>query len=349
MKHESRNTAPRGASIASLAPRAVRSAPVAAWRARALALAAMLLAAPLAHGQGYAAQWMTKVTQAARNLSYTGTVMVRQGANFETFRLAHLYDNGEEAEKLLSLDGPAREIVRTPTEVRFYFPDAKVVRIEPRTIRNVFPSLSPEQTANLAQYYEFKLVPGGRVAGHNTEMAVFHPKDGLRYGHRFWADPTTGLLLKSRLVNEKGDVIEEFAFTDVTVNAKLDRDMLKPSWTSVPSDWKVKQGGPGEVVLKDTDWAVNKLPAGFTKIMEGFRTFPGRTEPSVHLVYSDGLVSISVFVEPFTVTQTQVGLTQTGGLAQYTARSDAYRVVVVGEAPPATVRQIAQSVGRTKQ
>lgn len=343
--HERRIAAPAGARRSAVALPASAAA-AGKGRTHVLALAVLLLAAPLAHGQGYAAQWMSKVTQAARTLSYTGTVMVRQGANFETFRLAHLYENGEEAEKLLSLDGPAREIVRTPQEVRYYFPDAKVVRIEPRTIRNVFPSLSPEQTANLAQYYEFKLVPGGRVAGRVTEMAVFDPKDGMRYGHRFWADPTTGLLLKSRLVNEKGDVIEEFAFTDVTINAKLDRDMLKPSWTSVPSDWKVKQGGPGEVVLKDTDWIVNKLPAGFTKIMEGFRTFPGRTEPSVHLVYSDGLVSISVFVEPFTVTQSQIGLTQTGGLAQYTARSDAYRVVVVGEAPPATVRQIAQSVGR---
>ncbi len=312
----------------------------------ALLLAVLLMAAPLARAQGAAAQWMTKVTQAARTLSYTGTVMVRQSNNFETFRLAHLYENGEEAEKLLSLDGPAREIVRTPTEVRYYFPDAKVVRIEPRTIRNVFPSLSPEQTANLAQYYDFKLVPGGRVAGRVTEMAVFDPKDGMRYGHRFWADPATGLLLKSRLVNERGEVLEEFVFTDVTVNAQLDRDMLKPSWTSVPADWKVKRGGPGEVVLKDTDWVVNKLPGGFTKIMEGYRTFPGRTEPSVHLVYSDGLVAISVFIEPFTVTQTQIGLTQTGSLAQYTARNDAYRVVVVGEAPPATVRQIAQSVGR---
>lgn len=314
--------------------------------AQALVLAMLLVAAPLAQAQGYAAQWMARVTQAARNLTYSGTVMVRQGTNFETFRLTHLYENGEESEKLLSLDGPAREIVRSATEVRYYFPDAKVVRIEPRTIRNVFPSLSPEQTSNLAQYYEFKLVPGGRVAGRDTEMAVFHPRDGMRYGHRFWADPANGLLLKSRLVNEKGDIIEEFAFTDVTVNARIDKDMTKPSWTSLPSDWTIKRGGPGEVVPKDTDWVVNKLPPGFIKISEGFRTFPGRTEPSAHLVFSDGLVSISVFVEPFTMTQSQVGLTQTGGLAQYTARSDAFRVVAVGEAPPATVRQIAQSVTR---
>lgn len=308
-----------------------------------------MLAAPLAHAQGYAAQWLTRVTQAARSLNYTGTIMVRQGVRFDTFRLAHMFDNGQESEKLLSLDGPAREIVRSATEVRYYFPDAKVVRVEPRTIRNVFPSLSPEQTANLAQYYEFKLSPGGRVAGRVTEMAVFEPRDGLRYAHRFWADPTTGLLLKSRLVNEKGEVIEEFAFTDVTVNAKLDKDMVKPSWTSVPSDWQVTQSGPGELVQNDTGWVANKLPPGFVKISEGYRKLAGKREPAAHLVYSDGLVAISVFVEPFVVTQTQVGLTQTGGLAQYSTRSDAFRVTVIGEAPPETVRQIAQSVSRKAQ
>jgi sigma-E factor negative regulatory protein RseB len=305
-----------------------------------------MLASPLAHGQGYATQWLTRVTQAARSLNYTGTVMVRQGALFETFRLAHLFDNGEEHEKLVSLEGQAREIVRSATEVRSYFPDAKIVRVEPRTIRNVFPSLSPEQTANLTQYYEFKLAPGGRVAGRNTEVAIFDPKDGLRYGHRFWADPTTGLLLKARLVNERGEVIEEFAFTDVTVNAKIDKDMVKPSWASVPPDWVVKQGGPGQIAIKETGWTVTKPPPGFIKIMEGFRTLAGKRTPAAHLVYSDGLVAISIFVEPFTVTQTQVGLTQAGGLAQYTTRSDAFMVTVMGEAPPATVRQIAQSVAR---
>jgi len=320
-------------------------APARRVSARLLVVAAVL-ASPAAYGQGYAAQWLTRVTQAARSLNYTGTVMVRQGARFDTFRLAHQFENGQESEKLLSLDGPAREIVRSATEVRYYFPDAKVVQIEPRSIRNVFPSLSPEQTANLAQYYEFKLSPGGRVAGRVTEMAVFEPRDGLRYAHRFWADPTTGLLLKSRLVNEKGEVIEEFAFNDVTVNAKIDKDMVKPSWTAVPDDWKVVQAGPGELVMNDTGWTVTKLPPGFIKISEGFRKLAGKRDPVTHLVFSDGLVAISVFVEPFTVTQTQVGLTQTGGLAQYSTRSDAFRVTVVGEAPPATVRQIAQSVGR---
>jgi sigma-E factor negative regulatory protein RseB len=121
---------------------------------------------------------------------------------------------------------------------------------------------------------------------------------------------------------------------------------VKPSWVPVPADWQVKQGGGGEVVLNDTGWAVGKLPPGFAKIMEGFRTLRGKPNPVAHIVYSDGLVAVSVFVEPLTVTQTQVGLTQAGGLNVFSTRNDAFLVTVLGEAPPATVRQIAQSVSR---
>jgi len=311
----------------------------------ALLSVAALLIAPLACAQD-AGQWLTRAAQAARTLNYTGTVVYQSGPRVETFRLAHLNEDGQEWEKLLSLDGPAREIVRTGGEVRYYFPDAKIVRIEPRTFRNVFPSLSAEQIRNLAQYYDFRAVAGERIAGHTADIVVFEPKDGLRYGHKFWSDATTGLLLKARLVNEKGEVVEQFAFTDVAVNAKIDKDMVKPSWASVPADWQVKQGGGGEVVMNDTGWTVGKLPPGFAKIMEGFRTLRGKPNPVAHIVFSDGLVAVSVFVEPMTVTQTQIGLTQAGGLNVFSIRNDAYLVTVLGEAPPSTVRQIAQSVTR---
>ena len=323
-----------------LVPRTVRRA------GAGVAMFAALLLAPPAHAQMDAATWLTDVTRAARSLNYAGTVTYRQGARFETFRLAHLNEGGQEWEKLLSLDGPAREIVRTGTEVRYYYPDAKIVRVEPRTIRNVFPSLSAEQIRNLTQYYDFKRIGGERVSGRTADIVVFEPKDGLRYGHKFWSDTATNLLLKARLVSEKGDVVEEFAFTDVSINPTIDKDMLKPTWASVPADWKVKQGGPGEVVPNDTGWSVGKVPAGFQKITEGFRKLAGKPNPVAQIVYSDGLVAISIFIEPFTVTQTQIGLTQAGGLAQYTTRSDAFLVTVLGEAPPATVRQIAQSVSR---
>jgi sigma-E factor negative regulatory protein RseB len=293
-----------------------------------------------------ATRWLERAAQAAKSLNYAGTIVYQHNGHVETSRLVHMFDAGQEQEKLVSLDGPAREVIRSSAEVRCYFPDAKVIRIEPRTFRNVFPSLSAEQLRNLSQYYDAKMVISERVAGHWTQVMIFEPKDGLRYGHKFWADAITGLLIKARLVDDRGEVVEQFSFTDVAINEKIDRDMVKPSWASAPPDWQVKQGSFGEMLPKETGWSVSKLPGGFQKIMEGYRTLRGKREPVVHLVYSDGLVAISVFVEPIALASVQTGVSQQGALNVYTTKNEDHLITVLGEAPPAAVRQIAQSVAR---
>ena len=231
-----------------------------------------------------AARWLERAAQAARTLNYAGTIVYQHNGHVETSRLVHLFDGGQEQEKLVSLDGPAREVIRSSAEVRCYFPDNKIIRIEPRTFRNVFPSLSAEQTRNLAQYYEARMVVSERIAGHWTQVMTFEPKDGLRYGHKFWADANTGLLLKARLVDDRGEVVEQFAFTDVNINEKVDRDMVKPSWATAPPDWQIKQGSFGEMLPRETGWSASRLPGGFQKIMEGYRTLRGKREPVAHLV-----------------------------------------------------------------
>ncbi|MEP7276750.1 MAG: MucB/RseB C-terminal domain-containing protein [Betaproteobacteria bacterium] len=307
------------------------------------ALLALLVALP-AHADD-ATQWLARVAQAARSHNYVGTIVYQRGNRVETSRIVHLNQGGMEYEKLSSLDGPAREVVRGRGEVRFFYPDAKFVRVEPRTFRNAFPSLSPEQQKSLKEYYDFKIVAGERVGGVAADIVVFEPKDGLRYGHRFWSDATTGLLLKARVVNERGEVVEQFAFTDIQVNAKVDKSMVEPSWPAVPPDWTIKELSAGDVALHETGWVVTRIPAGFTKIMEGFRKLRGRQNPVAHLVFSDGLVAISVFVEPIASAPAPTGMqTAQGGLNMYSVRQDDHLVTVMGEAPGATVRQIGNSV-----
>ena len=294
-----------------------------------------------------AAQWVARVAQAARQLSYVGTIVYQQGARVETSRLTHLADNGREYEKLVNLDGPAREVVRALGEVRVYYPDAKIVRVEPRTFRNAFPSLSAEQQRSLTQYYDFRRASAGeRVGGHDAQLAIFEPRDGFRYGHRFWADTATGLLLKARVTNERGEVVEQFAFTDLIVNAKIEPAMIEPTWAAVPPDWTVKEASAGDVAPNDTGWTVTRIPPGFIKIMEGFRVLRGRRDPVAHLVFSDGLVAISVFVEPYAAAPASTGMTHQGGLNVYSVRQDDHLVTVLGEAPGAAVRLIGNSVSR---
>lgn len=302
-----------------------------------------LVLAPTVHAED-AAQWLSRAAQAARQLSYVGTIVYQAGPREETSRLAHLFDNGVELEKLVSLNGRATEVVRTQSEVRYYYPDAKIVKIEPRTFRNVFPGLSAEQQRSLTQYYDFRVVSGERISGRAAEIVTFEPRDGLRYAHRFWSDTATGLLLKARVINERGDIVEQFSFTDLSINASIDRSLVEPSWPKTPPDWVVREGAGGDVQPRDTGWTVARLPPGFAKVMEGMRKWRGRAEPVAHLVYSDGLVAISVFVEPMPGNPTIVGPSQQGGLNGYSVKVDDHLVTALGEAPVATVRQIANSV-----
>ena len=302
-----------------------------------------LVLAPSVHAED-AVQWLARAAQAARQLSYVGTIVYQIGPRVETSRLAHLFDNGVELEKLVSLDGPAREVVRTQSDVRYYYPDVKLVKIEPRTFRNAFPGLSADQQRSLSQYYDFRVVTGERVGGRAAEVVTFEPRDGMRYAHRFWSDTATGLLLKARIVNERGDVVEQFAFTDLSVNATIDRALVEPTWAKAPPDWTIREGSGGDVKQGDTGWMVARIPPGFAKIMEGFRKLRGRQDPVAHLVFSDGLVAISVFVEPLPPAVGGTGLSQQGGLNIYSVKLDDHLVTALGEAPGATVRQIANSV-----
>jgi sigma-E factor negative regulatory protein RseB len=302
-------------------------------------------AASLAQAEDVA-QWLSRAANAARAQNYVGTIVYQHGGRVESSRLAHIYANGEEEDRLVSLDGPAREVIRSAGEVRCYYPDARVVRIEPRTIRNVFPSLSAEQQNALAQYYDFRKAETARVAGYDAQAWVFEPKDGMRYGHKFWAENGTGLLLKARLLGDHGETVEQFAFMDVTIGGAVDPSLVKPTWSATPPDWTVREGSAGEKAASDTGWVVKSLPPGFVKIMEGFRRLRGKPEPVAHLVFSDGLVAVSVFVQPLTTAPTQVGFSQQGGVHVYSLRLDDNLVTALGEVPGTTVRQIASSVAR---
>jgi sigma-E factor negative regulatory protein RseB len=318
-------------------------------RPRVAPVAALMLALVVGASPALAQEtlsWLVRAADAARTQNYVGTIVYQHGSLVETSRLVHRSEAGAESEKLVNLDGPTREVIRSESEVRCYYPDARILRIEPRTFRNAFPALSAQQQKALTDYYAVRKDDVERVAGFDTQAWVFHPKDRFRYRQKFWVDANTGLLLKVRIFNERNETVEQFAFTDLTIGGNIDREMVRPTWTGTPQDWQVQQLAPGRIESKDTAWEVTRLPPGFAKTGEGFRTLHGKREPVAHLVYSDGLVTVSVFVEAASSAPRAFGHAQIGGVNVFVRQLDDSVVTVLGEAPGATVRQIANSVTR---
>ena len=162
----------------------------------------------------------------------------------------------------------------------------------------------------------------------------------------FWSDPVSGLLVKARIFDERNEIIEQFAFTEISVGVKIERDAVNPTWPVTPPDWQVRQSGPSDPDSKDTGWTVTRLPPGFVKIVDGYRRLRGARQVA-HLVYSDGLVAVSVFIEPIGASASHpIGNSRQGGINVVIRQQDDNLVTVLGEVPIATVRQIAHSVAR---
>ncbi|HQR53918.1 MAG TPA: MucB/RseB C-terminal domain-containing protein [Burkholderiales bacterium] len=288
--------------------------------------------------------WLQKVANAARNLNYTGTFVYQYGDQVETSRIWHYLDGTRELEKLEVLDGPAREVIRTDDEVQCFYPDTKTVRVNKRRSKP-FPALLPQQLASLTEYYTVRVGDRERVAGRDAQQLILEPKDGLRYGHKFWADSETGLLLKARMINERRETVEQFAFTQVTIGGDFDKEALKPKYDGQGPGWQRDASGMAENASADSGWIVGSYPAGFRKIMETKRKLPGRPAPVAHIVYSDGLAAISVFIEPLGGSARPVqGVSHQGAVNIYSRPVDDYMVTVLGEAPSATVVQVGRSV-----
>ena len=308
-----------------------------------LAVGSAALAAPLE--QDEALEILQRIADAARQLNYVGTFVYQHADKFETSRIVHYVDASGEYEKLETLDGPRREVIRNNDEVLCYYPDAKIVRSEKRVARRTFPALLPERLHALTEFYSIRKADSERIAGYDSQALVLEPKDGLRYGHKLWADSETGLLLKARMLNEGNRVVEQFTFTELRIGSGVTREMVAPSYNVRFPEWRMDRFAHNKLPNVESGWTVAQFPAGFRKIMEMRRSKQGSSVPVTHLVYSDGLAAVSIFIEPLaTRSKIHEGLSQQGAINIYIRTVEDQVVTVLGEAPATTVMQIANSV-----
>jgi sigma-E factor negative regulatory protein RseB len=284
--------------------------------------------------------WLQTLAFAAHQTEYSGTFVYQHGNHVETSRIVHLVDGGGEYEHLESLDGPHREIIRSNGQTWCVLGEQRSVRVEKGNGRRTFPDLLPDQITALNQNYQIREAERARVAGFETQAIVFQPRDGLRYAHKMWAHLDSGLLLKSVMLDEKGTPVEQYAFTQLTVGGNIDRSWL----ATLPKKLEKAASQPAAIKLEASPWRVDVIPAGFKVVAEMRRPLRDRKQPVIHLVYSDGLAGISVFIEPERRPGETVGLTSHGAVHVFTRTLDGFRVTVVGEVPARTVVQVADSV-----
>jgi sigma-E factor negative regulatory protein RseB len=309
-----------------------------------LSVAAGAAAAEPAESQDGLA-WLKKMASASRQLNYSGTFVYRNSRQAETSRIAHFVNSaGGEFERLVTLDGPMREVIRTNDQVTCYLPASKTVIIERRSPRR-FPALLPEQLTGVTDSYQVRKEGTDRVGDHDCQVIALEPKDKLRYAHSFCADVVTGLPLRARSFSEKGEALESFAFTQLDIGGAFDREKVKSRWAAKAKDWRVDRSAlPVAETPGDTGWILTTPLPGFKKLTELKRSIAGRAAPVAHIVFSDGLAAVSVFIEPLPSPKVVPQLSHQGAVNIYTKPVADYMVTALGEAPAATVMQIVNSL-----
>lgn len=284
--------------------------------------------------------WLNRAAAAAKQLNYSGIYVYHQSEHVEVLRVLHRIDAAGEQEKVEVLDGAPRQFLRINNDVYCHLQDGKSVRLERNTARRFFPALLPVEPAGLLDYYDAKLGGTERVAGRPCQVVMLEPRDGYRYGFTLWLDKQTGLPLKSHIVNGHGSVVSMFVFSEIQIGKAPDIQLFH-------NDLKGKRIQNASLdVPADVDWNVTP-PPGFAQVQKAVRPLPGKAMPVTHLVFSDGLSVLSLFVEPADPrVQRLRGLSAEGAIGAYGREVDGYTVTTMGEVPNLALIETGNSVQR---
>jgi len=315
-----------------------------------LALGSAIAVSAYGDQQADALGWLQKMATAAQKLNYTGTFTYQSGGSSETSRITHLVDSSGEQERLEVLDGSPREVVRSNDEVKCFLPDDKIIIIEKRGQYKAFPALLPASVGNLGEYYQIRKGDVSRVAGLDSQLVILEPKDALRYGHHLWADVNTGLILKARTVNERNETIEQFVFNQLQINGVIHKETLKPGFDTEGQAWRIHNARAAQSLSAGSEWLFKAQLPGFKKSagMKRQARREGGTE-TTHFVFTDGLASISVFIEPLLDQKAEKATYSAGAINVYKRVAGRHLLTVLGEVPMLTLMRLGDGMELRKK
>ncbi len=288
---------------------------------------------------------LKRMSIAIKTLNYEGVFVFIHDKQMETMHIVHSNVNGEEKERLLSLAGTPREILRTNDRLVCILPDSQSVVVEKSRPQNYLPAGLQRVTSDLKRYYNFSVEGKERMTGREANVIKIYPKDPYRYGYQLWLDEQTDMLLKSDLVDEDNEAVEQIMFTQITIKDEIQGHLLEPTISSEGYKW-FKQDKKIESAIKhQSQWSVAKLPAGYMQGMHKTHGLPTSRMPVEHLMFTDGISSVSVYIEEMNTDKPMMkGFSSIGAVNAYTTVMSNHYVTVVGEVPKTAVKMIADSV-----
>jgi sigma-E factor negative regulatory protein RseB len=290
--------------------------------------------------------WIDRMGNAVQVTNYQGTVVRVRDGKVDTFKVVHTVTDGVVREKVVIQDGNGLEIIRNGNEVHCILPDRESVLVEEWNNQSTLFSTLPSSDIRFGSEYDVLIKDFERVAGRKAAKLAILPHDNYRYGYRIWLDTETGFPLQTQLIGDDNSPLEHVKFADISIQQDIISSALDPSYSTDNWKWYTE---PRQTMKREveSDWVADEVPSGFRVVSTRQKTLPDVGDPLTHIIYSDGLVTVSVFIAPVTDNK-KSGHSSVGASNSYSTVIDDYRVTAVGQVPKATVEQIAASMRRSQ-
>lgn len=299
---------------------------------------------------------LQKAAFAARELNYQGVFVYQNGNQVRSVQITHMNNLGQELTRNLILDDSVtnkkppshpREVFSQGSEIVIFHPKNDKVIIEKRRGQNLFPAILPVNLQSLKTSYTARVGMLDYVAGRQAQIVELIPKDAYRYRYKIWADTEFGLLVKMTLHNSKDEILEHITFQELSMMNSQDLNWFQPT---IDASKKYEMEDAALLNRVHTDWILAELPPGYIKVDHIELTVNSKSPPVNQLIFSDGIASVSLFIEPIVKgKRPKIGHHLIGSTNICASVVDGYQVMVVGEVPLATVQQIARAVSFKKQ
>ena len=297
--------------------------------------------------------WLMRIHEASKKRAYIGTFVVSSGGAMSSAKIWHVCEGNQQMERVETLTGAPRSIFRHNDQVVTFMPDHKVVRSEKRESLGLFPELLQSIDSRIADFYKIRQDGVERVAGVEADIVVLVPKDNMRFGYRVWTEQKKGLVVKLQTLDADGKVLEQAAFSELQLDAPVKMDKLRQMMGKVEG-YRVEKPVLVKTTASAEGWVLKAPVAGF-KPMSCYKRPAAAAasavagEEPLQCIFSDGLASVSIFVEPFDrqrhdkESSLSMGATQT-----MTRQLETYWLTAMGEVPMTTLRLFANGLEHKK-
>ena len=295
-------------------------------------------------------EWLQRLQLASRRRAYMGTFVVSVGSDMASARIWHVCDGEQQMERVETLTGAPRSTFRRNDQVLTFFPDSRVAVAERRESFGLFPNLLQSGDASIARFYSLLAAGHERVAGFEADVVQLRPRDKLRFAYKIWTEKKTGLVVKLQTLDVHGQVLEQAAFSELQLDAPVSMARLSQMMSNTDG-YQVETPDLVKTTAAAEGWALKAPVPGFQP-MSGYRrsvasTAEGRHDSTLQWIFSDGLATVSLFLEDFDPRRHgQPGAQALGATHTLTRRIGDWWLTAVGEVPPQTLQVFAQALER---